>query len=177
MLIRGSRTLLRAASDADAAVIVALFDSEHTRAAHGPGFPKSPSSVKTRLRDDGRKALAIEIDGRVRGYLELMLSWADTVLSIQEFIMDAELVGRGYGRDALHALLAFFFQNWGGRRAELTVRADNERALRCYQSVGFVIEGRRRAVIPPDWGPPASRDYLWMGMLPAELTGTARPRS
>jgi RimJ/RimL family protein N-acetyltransferase len=82
-------------------------------------------------------------------------------------------MGRGYGREALGALVRFFFDTWVGRRAELQVRADNVRAIRCYLALGFKEEGRRRSVAPAGWGAPQSQDYLIMGILPGELTNPA----
>jgi RimJ/RimL family protein N-acetyltransferase len=169
MLIRGARTVLRAANDDDAPAIVALFDSDHVAAAHGPRFPRSLATTLAELRDPARTTLAIDIDQRLGGFLHSTKSWADDVMTIQEFLIDAEFVGKGYAADALGALLEFFFRRWGGRRAELYVRADNERALRCYRRLGFETEGRKRNVIPPTWGPPGSSDFLLMGMLPGEF--------
>jgi RimJ/RimL family protein N-acetyltransferase len=88
-------------------------------------------------------------------------------------LIAADCLGKGYARDAVAALLDHFFARWGGRRVELQVRADNQRAIRFYERLGFQVEGRRREVIPPDWGPPESRDYLWMGLLEREFL---RPR-
>jgi RimJ/RimL family protein N-acetyltransferase len=169
MLIRGSRTVLRAAVDEDAPTIAALFDDEHAAAAYGPRFPRSVAATLAELRDEKDRSLAIDVDQQLRGYLRASLSWADEVLTVQDFLLDANLVGQGYGGDALGALLQFFFRHWGGRRAELQVRADNPRALRCYQRLGFQIEGRRREVIPRNWGPPGNPDYLLMGLLSAEF--------
>jgi putative acetyltransferase len=53
--------------------------------------------------------------------------------------------GQGIG-DALMKSLLNYADDWGGvLRVELTVWADNERAIRLYQKHGFAIEGRMRA--------------------------------
>ncbi|MET0519938.1 MAG: GNAT family N-acetyltransferase [Burkholderiaceae bacterium] len=53
--------------------------------------------------------------------------------------------GQGVGR-ALMAALLDYADNWAQvLRVELTVYADNERAIALYQRCGFEIEGRQRA--------------------------------
>lgn len=52
---------------------------------------------------------------------------------------------RGYGTDALRTLLAFAFGEMNLHRVDLTVDADNERAIACYRKCGFQVEGRMRA--------------------------------
>lgn len=169
MLIRGKLTLLRAARDEDVPEIVALFDSEPAAAAHGPRFPHTQAAVRAEIDRPDDSCLAIETNGQFLGYLRLSRSWSDEVMTIQELLLGAEYIGKGYALDALGALLEHFFARWGGRRVELAVRADNQRAIRLYQRLGFQVEGRRREVIPPNWGPPESRDYLWMGLLSGEF--------
>ncbi len=57
----------------------------------------------------------------------------------------AEWQGRGVGRRLMSRLLDWA-DNWAGvLRVELTVHADNERAIALYRSMGFVEEGRHRA--------------------------------
>ena len=51
---------------------------------------------------------------------------------------------RGYGTDATHTLLRWGFQTLGLHRIWLRVYADNARAVRCYEKVGFRHEGRMR---------------------------------
>lgn len=56
----------------------------------------------------------------------------------------AEWQGRGVGRRLMSRLLDWA-DNWAGvLRVELTVHADNERAIALYRSMGFVEEGRHR---------------------------------
>lgn len=51
---------------------------------------------------------------------------------------------RGYGTEAVRLILRFGFEELNLHRVELSVLADNIRAIRCYQKVGFVQEGCRR---------------------------------
>lgn len=56
-----------------------------------------------------------------------------------------EWQGRGVGRRLIHRLLDWA-DNWAGvLRIELTVHADNDRAIALYRGMGFVEEGRHRA--------------------------------
>jgi diamine N-acetyltransferase len=52
--------------------------------------------------------------------------------------------GRGLGSDAVRALLLFGFGSLHLHRIALTVRADNERAIRAYVGCGFVREGLQK---------------------------------
>ena len=58
--------------------------------------------------------------------------------------MDRDHVGAGWGTDALRALLAFGFGSIGLRRIWLHVSAENARALRSYEKLGFRREGLLR---------------------------------
>lgn len=55
--------------------------------------------------------------------------------------------GRGYGTDALHALLAFGFEQLRLERIWLDVYAINPGARRIYERVGFVLEGTKRRAV------------------------------
>jgi RimJ/RimL family protein N-acetyltransferase len=53
--------------------------------------------------------------------------------------------GRGYGTEALRAVLRYAFQEMGLRRVVLEADEDNARAIRCYEKCGFQREGLLRA--------------------------------
>ena len=53
-------------------------------------------------------------------------------------------VGKGAGSEALGLAVGFGFRELGFNRIQLDVFAYNSRAIRAYEKVGFVIEGRRR---------------------------------
>ncbi|MFI5226110.1 MAG: GNAT family N-acetyltransferase [Candidatus Limnocylindrales bacterium] len=58
--------------------------------------------------------------------------------------------GHGYGTEATRLMLGHAFENLGLHRVGLTVFAFNERAIRSYRKVGFIVEGRSRESILRD---------------------------
>jgi len=74
--------------------------------------------------------------------------------------------GRGVGRALMNACLDFA-DNWANyARVELSVHADNERAVRLYQSLAFRLEGRHRDFSFREGG---YVDALFMARLTAAL--------
>jgi len=70
--------------------------------------------------------------------------------------------GRGYGTDAMQTLVAWGFYTLNLNRIHLRVYADNARAIRCYEKVGFQLEGRLRQ---DNFHNGAYRDTLLMAVL------------
>lgn len=70
--------------------------------------------------------------------------------------------GQGYGVDAVQTLVEFGFYTLNLNRIYLRVFADNARAIRCYEKVGFQQEGRLRQ---DNYNNGAYRDTLLMGLL------------
>ena len=67
--------------------------------------------------------------------------------------------GQGLGTEAMQLLLAFAFGPLGLRRVWLIVRADNQRAVRLFSRLGFVVVERQVGVVVVDDQP---RDKLRM---------------
>lgn len=76
--------------------------------------------------------------------------------------------GRGYGTEALGLLCRFGFQELGLERIELDTSEFNTRAVRSYEKLGFVVEGRRRrrAYLAGRY-----YDTIVMGLLREEFRG------
>ena len=74
--------------------------------------------------------------------------------------------GKGYASDALRVVLRYAFRERGLHRVELQLLADNEAALRCYEAVGFVLEGRLREHA---WVAGRFVDSLVMSVLAGDL--------
>jgi RimJ/RimL family protein N-acetyltransferase len=84
-------------------------------------------------------------------------------------IGEKDMWGHGYGTEATRLMLAHAFTNMGLHRVGLAVFAFNERAIRSYEKVGFVVEGRARDAIYRDgryW------DEIDMSLLESEWQAT-----
>lgn len=62
-------------------------------------------------------------------------------------IGEKDLWGHGFGTEATRLMLDHGFGSLGLHRVSLAVFAFNERAIRSYRNVGFVVEGRAREAI------------------------------
>lgn len=67
--------------------------------------------------------------------------------NIRILIWSSQARGRGLGTEAMTLLTRFAFAEVGLHRVELGVYAFNPRAIRCYEKVGFIHEGTRRAAL------------------------------
>lgn len=59
------------------------------------------------------------------------------------FVVDNSMKGRGIGTKILNHIIQLV-GNEGKTRIELTVDTENEKAIKLYEKIGFVIEGRIR---------------------------------
>jgi RimJ/RimL family protein N-acetyltransferase len=81
-------------------------------------------------------------------------------------IGDKAYWSKGYGTDAMLTLLRFGFDEMNLHRIDLSVDADNARAIACYRKCGFIEEGRLR---DQRYSRGANHDQLWMGLLRQEF--------
>jgi RimJ/RimL family protein N-acetyltransferase len=98
------------------------------------------------------KAFAIEShDGVLIGWCGLcQISWEDRRASLAIAIGDKTRWGHGYGTDATRTLVRFGFEEMNLNRIDLNVHADNARAVRCYEKIGFIHEGVLRGNVYRD---------------------------
>lgn len=94
------------------------------------------------------------VDGIVAGYGVVQFGHLQSTQHIArlELGVDANFRGRGLGRTLLEDMLDFAAAVPGCRRIELNVRADNPAAIRLYERVGFVLEGRRHEALKTNDG-------------------------
>lgn len=87
----------------------------------------------------------IEVEGRPVGRIGLNnFRSRDAMASLYIFVGEREAWGKGYGRDAMMAILIHAFDTLNLRQVELWTLADNERAIHMYKGCGFVEDGRLR---------------------------------
>jgi diamine N-acetyltransferase len=90
--------------------------------------------------------LAIETSEGVHiGNLGLVtINWKDRNAELGITIGDKSYWDRGYGSDAIRAMLEIAFRQMNLHRVFLRVHEDNLRGIRCYEKVGFQQEGTMR---------------------------------
>ena len=89
--------------------------------------------------------LIIEADGRAVGDIDLFhIDQRDRNALVGLGIWNADDRNRGYGGDALRAMLRWAFRHLNLHRVELSVEPENVSATRVYEKLGFVLEGLRR---------------------------------
>ncbi|RUM98935.1 GNAT family N-acetyltransferase [Pseudaminobacter arsenicus] len=137
---------LRAIRPSDAEALCAM--------ANMPGFRRGTLRMPFETVESWEKRIAkagagdswivAEVDGKIVGHGNLVVRSTPRRAHIGEIVMGVadDFVGRGIGTAILSALLDVA-DNWRGlKRVELTVYADNEPAIRLYESRGFEVEGR-----------------------------------
>jgi RimJ/RimL family protein N-acetyltransferase len=80
-------------------------------------------------------------------------------------IGDREYWGKGYGTQAMRLILRYAFTELNLRRVSLNVFGYNLRAIRSYEKLGFIHEGRKRGVLKRDGH---RYELVFMGILREE---------
>ncbi|MCA1059551.1 GNAT family N-acetyltransferase [Rossellomorea aquimaris] len=119
-----------------------------------PHRPKSEEEIKKWMNPGEnafRFAIRLKDDGRIIGFVELDgILWTHRVGWVSILIGDEKSWGSGIGREAMECLLAYAFHELNLYRIQLTVFSYNERAIRLYESLGFMKEGSYRQFLQRD---------------------------
>ena len=75
------------------------------------------------------------------------VDWKNSVVEVGIFIGKKNLLGKGYGTDAMKVLVRFIFEQMNINKIKLKVFSFNERAIRSYEKCGFKKEGILRQEI------------------------------
>ncbi|HET6744776.1 MAG TPA: GNAT family protein [Candidatus Limnocylindria bacterium] len=179
-MIQGQRVWLRPLEERDMPAYAAGINDTEVGIPAGYRWPMSVDLARAWLerqqdsvkRGDAFLFAVCELgDDRFIGTTWLKeVSWMDGSAELAIY-MDHDHIGAGWGTDAVRTLLRFGFVSLGLRRIWLTVDADNARAIRSYEKVGFQREGVMRqarrglngladsvmmAILRDEWEPPAT---------------------
>lgn len=149
MLISGEKVRLRPATPNDFPQMITWSrDEEVNRYLEGE-FPKTIDEYSVWLKklnsDRHAKHFAIVTlpDSRLIGDIQLdHITWRSGDAELRIRIGERHLWDKGYGTDAIVALLQHAFENMTLSRIYLRVFSSNLRAIRCYEKAGFRKEGR-----------------------------------
>ncbi|MNS06527.1 putative ribosomal N-acetyltransferase YdaF [compost metagenome] len=119
-----------------------------------------------KLTQEGRTFAILDEDERLIG-----TTWygafdpTDRQTTVGLYLGDAETRGKGYGQDALETLLSYLFDDLGLHKVRLYVLSTNQRAIACYDRIGFQTEGTLR---DHRFFAGSFHDFLAMGILAPE---------
>lgn len=174
-------TIIRSANPDDAAAVAA---GEY-EVARTPGLlnarpgeiPESAFVDTIRALQDGQHGvyLVAERDGEIVGHVLL----APLSLAARAHVCTLTIVvypawqGRGIGRALMQQAITWARQNTRLEKIELTVRADNARAIALYRTWGFEDEGRLRRRVKDEDG--ICRDDIAMALWVEQTPGFQTP--
>ncbi len=176
-LLQGTLVRLSAANaDKDAETLARWSnDSEYGRLLDtDPATPRSLAKTKEDIQkwmeNDDRTSFGFMIrtlaDDKLIGFVGLSgISWTNGNCWVGIGIGERDYWGKGYGTDAMRAVLRFAFQELNLHRVSLNVFAYNARAQRSYEKAGFRIEGRTRELMLRE---DVRHDVIEMGILREE---------
>lgn len=101
------------------------------------------------------------------------IDWIHRRGTLGILIGEKKFWGRGIGQEATRLMVDYAFARLNLNRVTLGVVAEHESAVRCYEKVGFKVEGRGREDIFKDG---EYKDRLWMGLLRSEYGASPKGR-
>jgi aminoglycoside 6'-N-acetyltransferase len=163
--IVGDRVVVRSVSDADLPSLEAVMSCPGVRQWW---WDFDIGEFAVQLRDDDVRPLVVEHAEDVVGYMQYAEqdSRQYHFASIDLALHDRHQ-GLGYGSDAVRVLARYLFATLGHHRVTIDPAVANERAIRCYERVGFRRVGVMRQYERGADG--AWHDGLLMELLASDL--------
>jgi aminoglycoside 6'-N-acetyltransferase len=166
MELRGDRVTLRLLAEEHVERLVELGGNPEV-ARWWPGLTPEDVGEKARGEDEGVTVFAIldggEVAGMIQYYEETDPDYRHAGIDV---FLGTPYQDRGLGTDAVRALAQHLIDDLGHHRLTIDPAAHNERAIRCYEKVGFKRVGIMREYGLEDgvW-----RDGLLLDLLASEL--------
>ena len=171
-ILKGPRVTLRPVEPGDVAARQALgYDTDITRSYGGNTRATSVMSDEeadhwVQMIGSYRYAWIIDAGGLI-GHIRLHgLVEADQRAALAVGIDDPRRLGQGLGTEAIQLVVGYAIDALHLRRISLRVLEFNTRAIKAYESVGFIIEGRERRAALIDG---KRHDDIMMGLLDDEF--------
>lgn len=148
-MLKGDKVYLRSVEKRDVSIFSSFASDKEIRRYDGGNtiYPSTEYIIQhfDELMNIDRKTLSIINEkGTLVGYVTYK-EYKDTSNVYSIGITIGSLYwNRGYGQDAINVLLNYLFMYRNAQRIELEVVSYNERAIRCYERCGFIIEGTKR---------------------------------
>ncbi|MGG4216941.1 GNAT family protein [Paenibacillus jamilae] len=150
-LLEGSRVYLRPINVEDTELYYNTLFHQEVRRLTGTQRSFTKEQIARYIEAKGQDSssllllIALQEDDRVIGDIALQdMDSLNRSANIRIAINEQGNQGKGYGTEALVLMLGYGFGICNLHRIELNVFDFNERAIRCYEKVGFKREGVQR---------------------------------
>jgi len=164
-VLRGERVVLRPASEADVAAIVAILRAPEVARWWGE---RAEDDVRESLEDPDTTVWVVCERERAIGMVQ---AWEEPDPMYRhagiDISLDPERHGRGLGTETVRTVARWLFEERGHHRITIDPAVDNAVAIRCYERVGFRAVGVMRQYERGADG--TWHDGLLMEMLTGEL--------
>lgn len=161
----GERLYLRPIQDRDLRQLAHWLADPEVRRLVGPRFPRVAHRAWARppaSPHDDQYAIVLRAGDRPIGVCGLFgIAEKEGMAELGIVLGEKRTWGHGYGPEALALLLDHAYCVLGLRQVSLCVHAANARAIRAYEKVGFIAEGRLRV---GRWLFGQGVEFLVMGM-------------
>jgi aminoglycoside 6'-N-acetyltransferase len=165
-VLHGERVTLRPIAEADLDALVAIIQSPGVR----EWWWEAGDAARLRdgFREDVGSAFAIELEGELAGWLGFHEETDPGYLHASvDLSLDPRFQGQGLGPDAIRTVIRWLADERGHHRFTIDPSAQNDRAIKAYERVGFKPVGLLRRY---ERGPDGSfHDGLLMDLLIEEL--------
>ena len=169
MEIRGDRVTLRPVVRDDAPGLAEILATPEV-ARWWPAYDLARVKADFLVNEPNYVVYAIDVDGRLVGMIQTHEEPEPEFRHASiDLFLDPAVHGQGLGPDAIRAVIGHLIAADGHHRLTIDPAADNERAIRAYEKVGFRPVGRLRQYQRfPDgtW-----QDGLLMELLAEEFRG------
>ena len=144
MEIHGERVTLRPIAPADAAGLAAILATPEV-ARWWPAYDLARVGADFLVDEPNYVVYAIDLDGRLIGAIQTHEEPEPEFRHASiDLFLDPAVHGEGLGPDAIRAVIRHLVEHDGHHRLTIDPAADNLRAIRAYEKVGFRPVGRLR---------------------------------
>jgi aminoglycoside 6'-N-acetyltransferase len=167
--LRGEQVVLRPIRPEDRAALLEVLNDPSVVAVWDTRGPET-STDELLAGDEGWTVWAVEVDGEFAGSIQAAEEQdPDYRHAGIDIFLHSRFQGRGAGTDAVRTLARYLLEERGHHRLTIDPAADNIRAIRSYEKVGFKPVGVMRRYERGIDG--AFHDGLLMDLLAGELRG------
>ena len=167
MELHGERVVLRPLAKTDVERIVELGAGPEV-ARWWRGLTREHVLAKARGEDEGVTVFAIISEGEVAGMIQYHEELDEEFRHAGiDLFLGTPFQDRGLGTDTVRTMARYLIRELGHHRLTIDPAADNTRAIRCYENVGFRPVGIMREYWLDADG--VQRDGLLLDLLASEL--------